>query len=271
MNGGGKVGGCVVEGQAPLRTAFCLRIAGAVAAWLLAGPATAQAPCAPWPEEPKPLPTVLDTDPTRARWAALRIRELSAAALALDPEDPARARSIWTHAACRAPGDADLSRRSRAALPAVTVHRPELLRGEVLLAGHDPWRSLGAPVAVSGLQPPVRPARPAGAAPTPSPAAADALVAETAANVRAARFDAALTSAERARRELTGLQRGQREPRTARLEVLAATAELALGRDGPAHESLRRALDADPSLKLDPETSPKVRRALEAVRQEQGR
>ena len=269
MNGGGKVGGCVVEGQAPLRTAFCLRIAGAVAAWLLAGSAAAQAPCAPWPEEPKPLPTVLDNDPTRARWATLRIRELSAAALAFAPEDPARARSIWAHAACLSPGDADLARRSREALPAVTVHRPELLRGEVLLAGNDPWRSLAAPIAVSGPQPPARPAR--APAPAPSPASADALVAETAANVRAARFDAALTSAERARHELTGLQREQRAPRTAQLEVLAATAELALGRDGPAHESLRRALDADPSLKLDPETSPKVRRALEAVRQEQGR
>jgi hypothetical protein len=260
----------VVEGQAPLRTAIGLRIAGAVAAWLLAGSAAAQAPCAPWPDEPKPLPTVLDNDPTRARWATLRIRELSATALALDAEDPVRARSIWAHAVCLAPGDPDLERRSRAALPAVTVHRPELLRGEVLLAGHDPWRSLSAPVAVSGPQPPARAAR-APAAPAPSSAAADALVAETAANVRAARFDAALSSAERARHELTGLQRQQRAPRTAQLEILAATAELALGHDGAAHASLQRALEADPSLKLDPETSPKVRRALEAVRQEQGR
>jgi len=269
MNGGGKVGGCVVEGQAPLRTAICLRIAGAVAAWLLGGAAAAQSPCAPWPDEPKPLPTVLDNDPTRARWATLRIRELSAAALALDPDDPARARSIWGHAACLAPGDADLARRSRATLPAVTVHRPEVLRGEVLLAGHDPWRSLEAPVAVSAPQAPARAARVA--APAPSPAAADALVAETAANVRAAHFDAALSSADRARRELTGLQREQRAPRTAQLEVWAATAELALGRDDAAHASLRRALDADPSLKLDPQTSPKVRRALDAVRQEQTR
>jgi len=271
MNGGGKVGGCVVEGQAPLRAAIGLRLAGAVAAWLLSGSAAAQAPCAPWPDEPKPLPTVLDNDATRARWATLRLRELSAAALALDPDDPARARSIWVHAACLAPGDTDLARRSLATLPAVTVHRPELLRGEVTLAGHDPWRSLSAPVAVSVPQPPARAARPPAAPPPPSTAAADALVAETAANVRAARFDAALSSAERARRELTTLPQKKRAPRTAQLEVLAATAELALGRDDAAHASLRRALDADPSLKLDPDTSPKVRRALEAVRQEGGR
>ncbi|HXK22520.1 MAG TPA: hypothetical protein VMS55_07580 [Myxococcota bacterium] len=261
----------MVEGQAPLRTAMGLRIAAAVAVWLLGGAASAQAPCEPWPEEPRPLPTVLDTDPTQARWATLRIRELSAAAIALDPDDPARARSIWAHAACLAPGDADLERRSRAPLPAVTVHRPELLRGEVLLAGHDPWRSLSAPVAVSGPPQPARVARAPAPSPGPSPAAADALVAETEANVRAARFDAALSSAERARRELTGLQRAQRAPRTAQLEVWAATAELALGRDDEAYASLRRALDAEPSLKLDAETSPKVRRALDAVRQGQGR
>jgi len=113
--------------------------------------------------------------------------------------------------------------------------------------------------------------RRARAGPRAAPAAADALVAETAADVRAARFDAALSSAERARHELTRLQREQRAPRTAQLEVWAATAELALGRDAAAQDSLRRALDAEPSLKLDPETSPKVRRALDAVRQERPR
>jgi hypothetical protein len=113
--------------------------------------------------------------------------------------------------------------------------------------------------------------------PTPSRATAalgaevDALLTETANHVRAARFDAALDSAQRARSDLTGLPGRARRPRSARLEVWAATAELALGRDADARASLARALDADPSLRLDATTSPKVRRALEDVRAERSR
>jgi hypothetical protein len=81
--------------------------------------------------------------------------------------------------------------------------------------------------------------------------------------VRAARFDAALASAERAR------SHGALSPRTrAALEVWAATAALALGREDEARASLARALDAEPGLRLDSATSPKVRRALDAVRAE---
>ena len=50
-----------------------------------------------------------------------------------------------------------------------------------------------------------------------------------------------------------------RSAERARLELLAATAEVALGRRNAARASLARALEADPDLQLDPaETSPKL-------------
>jgi hypothetical protein len=254
----------VVEGQAAHRTGNPLRTACAVFGLLLAGSAAAQPPCAPWPGEPNPLPSVRDADPLRARWAALRIRELDAAARALEARDPARARALWQHASCLAPADGDLARRARAVIPAVSLHRPSIERGDVMPEASDAWASLAAPIAVAGpARAPVR--RPA-AAPSapPANAAATRLVDETAAHVRAARFEAALSSAERARREGASLA-----PRTrAALEVWAATAALALGREDDARASLARALDAEPNLRLDSATSPKVRRALDAVRAE---
>jgi hypothetical protein len=54
----------------------------------------------------------------------------------------------------------------------------------------------------------------------------------------------------------------------AQTEVLAATAELALGRATGAEASLNRALDANPRLRLDPDTTPrKVLRAMDVVRE----
>ena len=53
----------------------------------------------------------------------------------------------------------------------------------------------------------------------------------------------------------------------ARLEVLAAIAQVALGDDAAARRSFGRALEAQPGLELDPgRTSPKVMRALEGAR-----
>jgi hypothetical protein len=231
---------------------------------LLAGSGAAQPPCAPWPEDPSPLPTVHDADPLRARWASLRIRELDAAARAFEARDPARARALWQHASCLAPKDGELARRARAPIPAVTLHRPSIERGEVMPEAPDAWSSLAAPIAVAA---PTRSSAPRTAsrpASPPASAAAMALVDETAANVRAARFEAALTSADRARRDGASLA-----PRTrAALEIWAATAALALGREDEARASLGRALDAEPNLRLDSATSPKVRRALDAVRAE---
>ncbi|HEX5066547.1 MAG TPA: hypothetical protein VFY49_10560 [Myxococcota bacterium] len=214
------------------------------------------------------MPTVRDADPLRARWAALRVRELDVAAHALEARDPARARALWQHASCLAPADVDLARRARAIIPAVTLHRPSIERGEQMPDALDAWSSLAAPIAVATRAPapastPTRQAV-ARTAPAPANSAAMGLVDETAAHVRAARFEAALASADRARREGASLA-----PRTrAALEIWAATAALALGREDDAKASLGRALDAEPNLRLDSATSPKVRRALDAVRAE---
>jgi hypothetical protein len=87
--------------------------------------------------------------------------------------------------------------------------------------------------------------------------------------VRGAEFEAALESATRGRAAVQALGSAADAKRAARLEVLAATAALALGRTADAETSFARALDSDPGLTLDPQvTSPKVRRALERVRKE---
>ena len=86
--------------------------------------------------------------------------------------------------------------------------------------------------------------------------------------LRAARFDEALardrartTGAGRARDASADRRRCQRAAR--RLEVIAATACIALGRDEAAQQSFERALRADADLELDPaRTSPKVVRSL---------
>ena len=242
-----------------------------MAGTLLAGPAAAERPCAPWPDEPTPLPSVRDADVLRARWATLRLRELDAAARALEPGDPARARVLREHATCIASGDAALAGRAAESLPAVTVHRPELTRRDSEPAPGDAWASLSAPIGVGAAERAAPTPRPAARAATAGTAAVDALVAETAEHVREARFEAALASAERARHAVAALPRTERAGRSARLEVSAATAALALGRDAEARASLSRALDANPALELDAATPPKVRRALEAVRAERAR
>lgn len=60
--------------------------------------------------------------------------------------------------------------------------------------------------------------------------------------------------------------------RRVRLELLSATAQLALGDERAARESLIRAIESQPDLVLDPEkTPPKVMRALELARRAAGR
>ena len=87
--------------------------------------------------------------------------------------------------------------------------------------------------------------------------AADALL-------RSARFEEALSKTESARAPLAELESrpaantDTREQRV-RLELLAATACIALGRNNDAEQSFERALQADANLQLDPaRVSPKV-------------
>jgi hypothetical protein len=90
--------------------------------------------------------------------------------------------------------------------------------------------------------------------------------------LRDANFEAALATAERLRRQLgeSASAEGARA-RQVRAEVVAATAEIALGREAAAQKSFQRALSANPSLSLDPATtSPKVRRAFDAARNAKG-
>jgi len=90
--------------------------------------------------------------------------------------------------------------------------------------------------------------------------AADALLAEVETHLCMARFDVALERIRKGRSVMAGLPAAwQAERRRARLEVLAATAKIALGDLESAALNFRWALEIDPYLDLDPaETSPKV-------------
>jgi hypothetical protein len=87
-------------------------------------------------------------------------------------------------------------------------------------------------------------------------------------HLRYARFEAALASAEEVRPRLERMRRlPDLQERWVRLEVLAATAQLALGDETAAGASLARAIVQLPDLALDPQrTPPKLLRALEAAR-----
>jgi Tfp pilus assembly protein PilF len=59
--------------------------------------------------------------------------------------------------------------------------------------------------------------------------------------------------------------------RRTQLEVLSATAQIALGHHDAARESFERALAADPDFELDARsTSPKIRSVFDTVRREPG-
>lgn len=88
--------------------------------------------------------------------------------------------------------------------------------------------------------------------------------------LRAARFESALQTIERAQRLLEGVDPSQTSRQRARLEVVRATVHVAFGREPQARRSLARALEADPELALPPDASPrKLRRLLEGLRDEQ--
>jgi LysM repeat protein len=100
--------------------------------------------------------------------------------------------------------------------------------------------------------------------------AVDRAIRDTAQRLRSAHFEETLDEARKARSLLTPLQSepGAAE-RSARVEVLAAMAEIALGRDESARASFERALLADPGLTLAPgEVSPKILRLFEETRKQ---
>jgi len=241
-----------------------------LAAWLAAvaaGAATDRASgCDPWPGEPNPLPALGDPDPVRAEWASLRVKELTQWALRAEKDDPLRARQMWRRLLCVDPSNGDaLAGVQRA--KAVTIHRPDLAGEPVAVANaRDPWSELDAPLglgrhAISDSiedrsQIEFRELR----------AAVGALDEK----VRSAQFERVLAGVPELRARLSRAPAGgARTSLIAQTEVLAATAELALGRTDAADQSFKRALAADPALALDPAaTAPKVLRALAAARGE---
>jgi tetratricopeptide (TPR) repeat protein len=246
-------------------------LGGLVVAMLLVARTALAAPCLPWPGEPTPLPTRDDPDVMRALWAELRAADLIQAAAVREVEIPAQARRFWQHALCLDP-ESDAARAGLLRTPIVRVARPPITAATeshppVSRAGRSVWEALEDPLPLA-LAPHGIARAPAPLVVTPSAAAeVDATLAEMAGRLQTARFEEALSSATRARAQLRDVAAAERRDRQVRLEVLSATAQLALGERDAAHTSLRRALEADPDLVLDPrQTSPKVLRALEQVR-----
>jgi hypothetical protein len=244
-----------------------LALGAALGPLVLAVPSALAEPCAPWPGEPVPLPTPADEDQLRARWAALRMMELAQRAERLEATDPAEANLLWRHNLCIDPGDATAGRGAARTAP-VRVHRPLVVRGASAdsWASADPWGQLGAPIRVVPLPPHEPPVQDLARARLLEET--EQMLDETEGLLRAARFEAAMAGATEVRTQLEGLaDDDELRARRVRLEVLAATAQIALGREGEARESFGRALAARPDLELDPtKTSPKVIRVLDAVR-----
>jgi hypothetical protein len=220
--------------------------------------------CAPWAGEIDPLPSVSDPDPLRAAWARLRADQLAAVAATLEPHSRALAHRVWLHTQCLDPERLDLDRALARTAP-VRWTRPLILgadEGEpraVLPGPASEWPGvLGEPIRVAAAR-----TRSGGISVPTSPAAVRQIAATERA-LQEARFELALAQAERARRLLPA---EGRQPERAALEVMAATAEIALGRDDDARESLARALRAQAELELDPALhSPKLVRLFEEVR-----
>ena len=245
----------------------------AFVALLAAGAAPGAADrCVPWPGELTPLPRVDDADPGRARWADLRVTELVQRAQLAEPTASVESYRLWRRVLCFEPEN-ELAWRGLARTRPVRVYRPEVgWGGDALPASFsvDPWGALAAPIRMARPQPRVMEAKPAASEDPQRPADARAteLLREGEASLRAAHFEEALGHTAAARRELdsAGTSAEERALR-ARLEVLAAIAQVALGDDEAARQSFGRALEAQPGLELDPgRTSPKVMRALEGAR-----
>jgi hypothetical protein len=194
--------------------------------------------CAPWPGEPSPLPRVDHPDPFLARWAQLRVQELARVTVELELIDPSGANETREHLRCLDP-----SRE---------LARPEHLRTTEVAE-----------------TPPVS-SRPGLRVPDWSPI--DAKIEAAEALVQGARFRQALETANQIRPTLASIEDAPGASlRRTQIEVLSATAQIALGRHQAAHESFERALAADPKLELDAgSTSPKIRRVFETVRGESG-
>jgi hypothetical protein len=253
-------------------------------------PAAAEGPaCAAWPGEPAPLPAIGDVDPFRAEWARLRGGELARVATALELFDRLEAHRLWQHAHCLDPANAEAAAGEERTRPSA-VHRPVVRSPDD--PGDEPATSVASALSLVARRVTAdavpRPAAPAPAARSVArrerPAAAspcgtrstpcselervDAGLARIEEHIAGARFREALELGEPARARMRALDASApSRARRVRLEVLCATAAVALGRDGDARAGFARVLALDPSFRLDPRrTAPKVQRAFDAAR-----
>jgi hypothetical protein len=227
-------------------------------------PATASAAeagrCAPWTGEIEPLPSLADPDPLRAAWAGYRADQLAELARALEPRSRGLAHRLWRHARCLDPLRPDFAEAVARTSP-VRSFRPRILRAREIEL--EPGQALPQPVSGQpwSLERPIRVV--VARIPPPRADAAEQIAGAEKA-LREARFELAVAWVEQGRSLL-----GEQGPaaQRAKLGVLAATAEIALGREEAARQSLARALDAEPGLRLDPTRhSPKLVALLEEVR-----
>jgi len=238
--------------------------------------------CASWAGEIEPLPSVSDPDPLRAAWATIRADQLAEAAWKLEPHSRALANRVWRHASCLDPDRLDFIHALSRTAPVRWV-RPPILGADVIEveAGEglpEPVGKgsgdLGEPIRVVVARIPTPEGRSEGVRESDRPALLEAVEPIAAAEeaLQEARFVLALERVERGRRLLETQGPAWERPRQrAQLEVLAATAEIALGREEAARESLERALRAQPELSLDPARhSPKLVRLFEEVRGGEG-
>jgi len=225
--------------------------------------------CAAWPGEIDPLPTISEADPFAARWARLRVAELAALATSLEPEDPAEAYRLWKHLACMAPRSSATA-RAEGLRPEFRVALRPTPVGPVASAPSSSTRRERAPEPPAVAERPVPSGEPK-VEPGPDFVRFDAQLAAAEEGLRLARFREVLQTTDRLRTELESQAEasGVRERRV-RVEVLGASALVALGLPGRAAEGFGRALRIDPDLVLDPTTTPpKIRALLEEVRGEQ--
>jgi hypothetical protein len=235
-------------------------LAAAFSLLAFASGAARAASCDAWPGEPAPLPTLDDPDSLRAEWANLRSLELAQVAQRFEAQDPLRAQQLWRRLLCMDPAN-DQALAGVLRSQAIRVHRPPLLNAPFDEARvRDPWEMLDAAIGVGGGSAQQR-------AILAKLRELRSQVGALEEQVRSARFEEALVDVPGLRKQLAVAPAGStRTNLIVQTEVLAATAELALGRATGAEASLERALDADPDLVLDPATTPrKVLRAFDAV------
>ena len=127
--------------------ALCLALLVLAVAGIASG---ADETCEAWPGEPTPLPSVSDSDPVLARWAELRVAELTHHAELSETGDRPESQRLWRRVRCLDPRS-EAAERGLARSHSVRVHRPALVRTPPVAAGEalDPWSALGEPLVVT--------------------------------------------------------------------------------------------------------------------------